>query len=424
LKKGIVAMVLAGGQGTRLGVLTENIAKPAVPFGGKYRIIDFSLSNCVNSGIFKVGVLTQFKPHMLNAHIGIGRPWDLDRQGGGVTILQPYSYEAGNIWFRGTANAIYENLDFVEKMDPKFLVVLSGDHIYAMDYMDMINFHIAKHATATVACMNVPLSETQRFGIMVTDLERKVVEFQEKPKIAKSTLASLGIYIFNWDFLKERLHEDAGDEKSAHDFGIDIIPKIVEEKGPIFAYEFEGYWRDVGTIHSYWETNLELTQPIPQLNLYNPSWRFYTRTKEMPPAVFGSEAVVVNSMVSEGSEINGVLDHSILFQGVKVAKGSVIKNSILLTGTVVEEGVEIYNSIVAENVVIRREAKIGSGTFSQSLEDTKVYNSDITVVGYSSIIPDKAHIGRNCVIHSDVNEDDFTSLSVPSGGFVVKKEQK
>lgn len=418
MQSSIVAMVLAGGQGTRLGVLTDDIAKPAVPFGGKYRIIDFALSNCVNSGIYKVGVLTQYKPHRLNAHIGIGRPWDLDRKGGGVTVLQPYTYESGQAWFKGTADAIYENLDYLDQTNAKYVLVLSGDHIYGMDYMDMLTFHISKHAKASCACMNVPLDETYRFGIMVTDISKKIVEFQEKPKHAKSTLASLGIYIFNWDYLRETLIEDAKDESSNHDFGKDIIPKMVEEKEELYAFEYEGYWRDVGTLYSYWESNLELIQSIPQLNLYNNSWRFYTRTDEMPPAYFGREAVCTNSLVSEGCEIHGVLNKSILFQGVKVGKGSIIKDSIILTGVKIGEGVEIYNSIISENTTIGNGAKIGVGTFCESEENPGVYNSEISVIGYDVNIPENAIIGKNCVIHSRVNPSSVENWDIKSGSSV------
>lgn len=418
MQSSIVAMILAGGQGTRLGVLTDDIAKPAVPFGGKYRIIDFALSNCVNSGIYKVGVLTQYKPHKLNSHIGIGRPWDLDRKGGGVTILQPYTYESGNAWFKGTADAIYENLDYLDQMNPKYVLILSGDHIYGMDYTDMLTFHISKHAKASCACMNVPLNETYRFGIMVTDISKKIIEFQEKPKHAKSTLASLGIYIFNWDYLRELLVEDAEKEGSSHDFGKDIIPKIVEDQEALYAFEYEGYWRDVGTIHSYWEANLELIQSIPQLNLYNNSWRFYTRTQEMPPAFFAPDSVATNSLVSEGCEISGVLDRSILFQGVEVGKGSLIKDSILLTGAKIGENVEITNSIISENAVIGNGTKIGVGEYEDSEENEKVYNSPISVVGYNAVIPENAIIGKNCVIHSGVTPESIDNWVIKSGKVV------
>lgn len=422
--KGIVGLILAGGQGTRLGVLSESLAKPAVSFGGKYRIIDFALSNCVNSGIYKVGVLTQYKPHVLNAHIGIGRPWDLDRQGGGVTILQPYSYETGNVWFRGTADAISQNLDFVDQYDPKYVVILSGDHIYAMDYMDMLEYHISVRAQGTVACMNVPLHETHRFGIMVTNLEKRIIEFQEKPRSAKGTLASLGIYIFNWDYLRNLLVADEENPESSHDFGKDVIPKIVENpEDRLFAYEFEGFWRDVGTIQSFWEANIELTHPIPQLNLYNPNWRFYTRTPEMPPAFFGENAVVVNSLASEGSEIYGVVEDSIVFQGTYVAPNAVVKNSILLTGTIVNEGAQLHEVITAEGVVIGENAQLGVGEWAKNTWDPKVYDSQITVLGYHAQVPANAIIGKNCVIQSHVTPEDYPSLEIPSGSAVLHRKE-
>ncbi len=424
MTKGVLALILAGGQGTRLGVLSESLAKPAVPFGGKYRIIDFALSNCVNSGIYKVGVLTQYKPHVLNAHIGIGRPWDLDRKGGGVTILQPYTFETGNVWFRGTADAISQNRDFVDSHNPKYVVVLSGDHIYAMDYMDMLEYHISVRAQATVACMNVPLTETHRFGIMVTNLEKRINEFQEKPRSAKGTLASLGIYIFNWDYLRDLLMDDEENQESSHDFGKDIIPKIVQNPDDrLFAYEFEGFWRDVGTIQSYWEANIELTHPIPQLNLYNPNWRFFTRTPEMPPAFFGENAVVVNSLASEGSEIYGVVEDSIIFQGTYIAPNAVIRNSILLTGTQVHEGAQLDHVITAEDVIIGEKAHLGFGEWAQNTYDPKVYDSDITVIGYQAQIPSAAKIGKNCVVHSNVNHDDFEDLELKSGKSILHKKE-
>ncbi len=416
----IVALVLAGGQGTRLGVLTERIAKPAVPFGGKYRLIDFTLSNCVNSGIYTIGVLTQYRPHVLSKHIGIGKPWDLDRKDGGVVILPPYQGSSESGWYKGTANAVYQNVEFVDEYSPEYVIILSGDHVYAMDYNEIIDYHISKGADGTIACMEVPMEETSRFGIMVTDIDGKIVEFQEKPEEPKSNLASLGIYVFNWDFLKDRLIEDENDPNSSNDFGKDIIPKIVHQNlGKLYAYRFEGYWKDVGTISSYWESNLELTRPLPPLNLYDPNWKFFTQTEEMPPAFVHRNARVENSLISEGSEIEGEVTDSVIFQGVSVRKGAVVRNSVIMTRTVIGEGSVIEDSIVAERVVIGKNVVVGEGEFSKNLLDDKIYNSPITVIGMDSVIPDGVRIGKNVVIGVDVKPEDFKSREVPSGGFVI-----
>ncbi|AEH51356.1 glucose-1-phosphate adenylyltransferase [Pseudothermotoga thermarum] len=417
----VVALILAGGHGKRLGVLTEKIAKPAVPFGGKYRLIDFTLSNCVNSGIYTVGVLTQYRPHILTSHIGIGRPWDLDRKKGGVTILPPYLGGVAG-WYKGTADAVYQNIEYVDSHSPDYVLILSGDHVYAMDYNDMIDFHIMKGADGTIACMEVPIEEASRFGTMITDLNFRIVDFEEKPPKPRSNLVSLGIYVFNWDFLKKHLIEDAHDEKSSHDFGKDIIPKMVKNGERIFAFKFEGYWRDVGTIQSYWESNLELTRPVPPLNLYDRHWRFFTQTEEMPPAYCSPNSKIVNSIISEGCEIHGTVEGSVIFQGVYIGENSYVKNSVVMTNVHIGKNCKIVDAIIAENVVIEDEVVIGEGEDAVNQLDPEVYTGRITVVGMYSTIPAKCRIGKNCVIGISVKKEDFATNVVPSGGYVLAKE--
>lgn len=412
--KNVVALILAGGQGTRLGVLTEKIPKPAVQFGGKYRIIDFTLSNCVNSGIYQVGVLAQYRPHLLNKHIGIGKPWDLDRKGGGVTILQPYSTLKESVWYKGTADAVYQNIEFIDEYKPEYIVVLSGDHIYSMDYSEFVYYHISKGALATIACMEVPITEAHRFGIMITDIDNKILEFEEKPKKPRSNLASLGIYVFNWNFIKEVLIEDAKDESSDHDFGKNVIPKILST-GKVYAFPFEGYWRDVGTILSYWEANLELTRPIPPFNLYDPNWRIYTKSEEMQPAYISETGEVRNSIISEGCEIHGYVDNSVISQGVVIGEGSVIRNSVLMTKVCVGRNVVIEDAIIADNTVIGDNCKIGIGKFAESKYDKKVYDSHITVIGMDSRIGENCEFGKNVVVGNDVVVPAGTKIE--SGGF-------
>lgn len=405
MRKRIVALILAGGQGTRLGILTEDNAKPSVPFGGKYRIIDFALSNCVNSGIYDVGVLTQYRPHILNRHIEIGRPWDLDRKGGGVQILPPFQGNDQN-WYKGTANAVYQNIEYVDKYDPELVIILSGDHIYNMDYKEMIDFHLSKKADGTLACLRVPLNEANRFGILLTDFENNITGFQEKPKEPKSDLASLGIYVFNWKFLKERLILDEQNEESAHDFGKNILPEIVEKnEGKLCAFLFDGYWRDVGTIKSLWESNLELTRPMPPFNLYDPNWKFYTKTEEYPPAFVGKEANVKNSLINEGSQIYGDLQNSVIFQGVHIGKNTYVKNSVIMTDTYIGENCRIENAVIGEKTIVNNNVSIGLGESEENEFRPDIYNSDLVSIGSNVEIPESVNIGKNSAINSNIKKE-------------------
>ena len=360
-KKEILAMILAGGQGSRLGVLTKNIAKPAIPFGGKYRIIDFPLSNCSNSGIYAVGVLTQYKPFELNSHIGIGSPWDLDRRDGGVSILPPYQEEKGGKWYKGTANAIYQNIEFIDNYDPEYILVLSGDHIYKMNYDSMLDFHKENNADATIAVINVPLKDASRFGIMNTNDDLTIYEFEEKPKKPKSTNASMGIYIFNWQVLKRYLIEDELDLESSNDFGKNIIPKMLKNKSKLMAYPFEGYWKDVGTIESLWEANMDLLKENNTLNLHDELWRIYSVNPVRPAQFIGKDAKVKNSLVVEGCTVYGEVENSVIFQGVHVGENTVIKNSVIMTNAYIEDDVIIDKAIIGNDVVVKRGSKIGDG---------------------------------------------------------------
>lgn len=385
-KKEWIAMLLAGGQGSRLYALTRNLAKPAVPYGGKYRIIDFPLSNCVNSGIDTVGVLTQYQPLLLNEYIGNGQPWDLDRVHGGVYVLPPYQKSSNSDWYKGTANAIYQNINFMDRYQPEYVVILSGDHIYKMDYSEMLAYHKEKNADCTIAVMEVPMEEASRFGIMATEADGKVYEFQEKPKQPKSNLASMGIYIFSYDKLRKYLVEDEADENSENDFGKNIIPNMLNDGQRLYAWSFDGYWKDVGTIDSLWEANMDLLNPSVPLDLYDESWKIYARNPVMPPQYVGDNAVVNNSMISEGCEVYGDAHFSVLFPGVIVEEGAKIHNSIIMPGTVVKKGAVIEYAIVAENAVIDENAKVGS--------DPTITEGDwgVTVVGAG------IHVGKNAVV--------------------------
>ena len=353
-----VAMILAGGQGSRLGALTKKIAKPAVPFGGKYRIIDFPLSNCANSGIDKVGVLTQYRPLELHNYLGTGDAWDLDKSDGGVFILPPYARDKGADWYKGTADAIYQNLNFIDMIDPEYVLVLSGDHIYTMDYAKMLAAHRANKADATIGVFEVPWDEAPRFGIMNTDeKDGRIVEFEEKPAKPKSNLASMGIYIFNRDFLDKYLKEDATDDNSSHDFGKNIIPTMLKDKARMYSYAFEGYWKDVGTIESLWQANMDLLQDEPPFS-FTSAWKIYSNNPSLPPHYLGRDAKVTCSMLNEGSMIMGEVDHSVLFSGVKIGKGAKVTNSVIMPFTVVEENAVIDHAIVAQNCIISAGAHV------------------------------------------------------------------
>ena len=361
MAKEMIAMILAGGQGSRLYALTQKLAKPAVPFGGKYRIIDFPLSNCVNSGIDTVGVLTQYEPHVLNAYIGSGQTWDLDRLRGGVSVLPPYQRGKASEWYKGTANAIYQNIPFIADYDPEYVLILSGDHIYKMDYNKMLRQHKETGADATIAVLDVPLSEASRFGIMNCKPDGTIYEFEEKPKEPKSTLASMGIYIFSWKKLRKYLEEDEANSKSSNDFGKDIIPAMLNNGEKLVSYRFKGYWKDVGTIESLWEANMDLLSPNSGLNLSDDSWKIYGRTTGSPPHFTAKGAKVQHTLLSEGCEIAGNVSESVLFSDVKVAKNANVEYSILMPGAVVEEGANVRYAIVASGAVIAKGASIGAG---------------------------------------------------------------
>ncbi len=394
VKKEWIAMLLAGGQGSRLYALTRKIAKPAVPFGGKYRIIDFPLSNCVNSGINTVGVLTQYQPLVLNEYIGNGQPWDLDRLDGGVFVLPPYQKMAGSDWYTGTANAIYQNHQFIERYDPEYVVILSGDHIYKMDYSKMLDFHKEKGSTATIAVLEVPMHEASRFGIMNTKEDMSIYEFEEKPKEPKSNLASMGIYIFNWSVLRSYLQADELDKNSSKDFGKNIIPAMLEGGEPMYAYPFEGYWKDVGTIESLWEANMDLLNPAVPLELYDDDWRISTRSPVLPPHYVAEGAQVQNSMLTEGSHIAGQVDFSIIFAGVTIEEGAVVRDSILMPGCVVKAGARVEYAIIAEDVCIGKNAVVGSRP--ENTDDKE--NWGITVIGDGVCIADDTVVPAKSMI--------------------------
>lgn len=418
IKKEMIAMLLAGGQGSRLGVLTQKVAKPAVSFGGKYRIIDFPLSNCINSGVDTVGVLTQYQPLRLNTHIGIGIPWDLDRNVGGVTILPPYERSKGSDWYTGTANAIYQNLEYMETYNPDYVLILSGDHIYKMDYEVMLEYHKANNADITIAAMPVPIEEASRFGILITDEGNRITEFEEKPVNPRSNLASMGIYIFSFKALKEALIRMS--DVPGCDFGKHIIPYCFEEGKRVFAYEYNGYWKDVGTLASYWEANMELIDIIPEFNLYEEYWKIYTKSDIIPPQYVSEEAIIDRSIVGEGTEIYGEVRNSVIGSGVVIKKGAVIEDSIIMRECVIGEDVKISKAILAENVIVGTGAVIGTGEYEKSKYDPKVYQFDLVTVGENSVIPDQVTIGKNTAIVGITVPEDYKDGELPSGDYIIK----
>ncbi len=405
-KQECVAMLLAGGQGSRLYALTRRIAKPAVPYGGKYRIIDFPLSNCVNSGIETVGVLTQYQPLELNDYIGSGQPWDLDRMDAGVHVLPPYQRNKGGDWYKGTANAIYQNLDFIERYDPEYVLVLSGDHIYKMDYSKMLAAHKANNADCTIAVLDVPKEEASRFGILNTREDDSIYEFDEKPAHPKSTLASMGIYIFSWKKLRQYLVADEEDPHSQNDFGKNVLPAMLEGGERMFAYRFEGYWKDVGTIESLWEANLDLLNPHVPLDLSDPTWKIYSRTPGMPPHYLAPTAQVQNSILAEGCSVSGKVEYSVIFSGVTIEEGAEIVDSILMPGTVVRKGARVQYAILAENTEIGANARVGESPE----ECADLTHWGVAVVASGIRVGTGAVVQAKAMVESDIPENGEVSI--------------
>ena len=418
IRKEMIAMLLAGGQGSRLGVLTSKVAKPAVSFGGKYRIIDFPLSNCINSGVDTVGVLTQYQPLRLNAHIGIGIPWDLYRNVGGVSVLPPYEKSSSSEWYSGTANAIYQNLEYMQSYNPEYVLILSGDHIYKMDYEVMLDYHKASHADVTIAAMPVPMEEASRFGVVITDENGKIQEFEEKPEHPRSNLASMGIYIFSWKVLKEALIANA--EVPGCDFGKHVIPYCHEKGQRLFAYEYNGYWKDVGTLGSYWEANMELIDIIPEFNLYEEFWKIYTRSEIIPPQYIAEDAVVTRSIISEGTDVYGEVHNSVIGSGVTIGKGSVIRDSIIMKNTVIGENCVIDRAIIAENSVVGDGAVLGVGEDIPNKKKPSVYCFGLVTIGDSTVIPPNVKIGKNTAIEGETVPEDYPGGVLDSGETLIK----
>jgi len=418
IKKEMIAMLLAGGQGSRLGVLTAKVAKPAVSFGGKYRIIDFPLSNCINSGVDTVGVLTQYQPLRLNTHIGIGMPWDLDRNVGGVTVLPPYEKSTNSEWYTGTANAIYQNLDYIDTYNPDYVLILSGDHIYKMDYEVMLDFHKENNADVTIAVMPVPMEEASRFGIMITDDNNQITEFEEKPEHPRSNLASMGIYIFSWPILRNALIQLSSQPNC--DFGKHIIPYCHDNGNRLFAFEFNGYWKDVGTLGSYWEANMELIDIIPEFNLYEEFWKIYTKSDAVPPQYVSAESKIEKSLITGGAEIYGDVYNSVIGAGVTIGKGTVVRDSIIMKNTTIGENCTIDKAIIAEEVEISDGVVMGIGEEVPNKVQPKIYSFGLVTIGENSYIPPNVKIGKNTAIAGDTTPDDYNEGVLASGETLIK----
>ena len=418
MHKEMIAMLLAGGQGSRLGVLTSDVAKPAVAFGGKYRIIDFPLSNCINSGIDTVGVLTQYQPLALNQHIGIGIPWDLDRNDGGVSVLPPYERSDNSEWYSGMANAIYQNLQYIEGYDPDYVLILSGDHIYKMDYEAMLDFHKQNQADVTIAAIPVPMEEASRFGIVITDENKRITEFEEKPEHPRSNMASMGIYIFSWPALKEALI--ALKDQSNCDFGKHIIPYCHEKGERIYAFEFNGYWKDVGTLGSYWQANMELIDLIPEFNLYEEFWKIYTKQSLIEPLYVADSSTIPKSIIGAGRRVHGEVPHSVLSAGVIVEEGACIRDSIIMKNTVIHKGAYIEKSIIAERCEIGENTKVGVGDELESKLNASIYSFGLATIGNGSVIPANVTIGKNTAIKGVTDMNDYPNNSLEGGGYIIK----
>lgn len=414
----MIAMLLAGGQGSRLGVLTSKVAKPAVAFGGKYRIIDFPLSNCINSGVDTVGVLTQYQPLRLNTHIGIGIPWDLDRNIGGVSILPPYEKSNCSEWYTGTANAIFQNLEYMEYYNPEYVLILGGDHIYKMDYEVMLEYHKSNHADITIATIPVPMEEASRFGVVITDEHGQITDFQEKPKVPKSNLASMGIYIFSWKILKNALIKLS--DQQGCDFGKHIIPFCHENGNRIFAYEYNGYWKDVGTLGAYWEANMELIDLIPEFNLYEEFWKIYTKSDIIPPQYIARNAKVDRAIIGEGAEIHGEVYNSVIGSGVYIGEGTVVKDSIIMTSSRIEKNCIINKAIIAENVDIGNNVELGIGDEVPNIVEPNIYSYGLVTIGENSYVPDNIRVGKNSAISGATKPDEYPNGYLASGETLIK----